>query len=436
MKIGVLAQYLDTRNDIFEILNILRVEHEIVIYVRQTDLGKIRITIPSSITIVPICTFSTLSKLYLLLWQYIYLVFGRIPASSYNYYMTENVKLQNPHMRKLQKIAQSTLVWLSKKSPHLISYDYYLSRLAFIKSPPRIHSDIDVFLCFTEIYHDWMFAQILEQKKPVWTYVYSWDHPCKMKTFSKKTKYLVWNAGIEKDLIELQNINPEQIYVWGASQFAEVHRFLNRKNHYPEVNSFAFPYIYLGCATGYDTLAEQEIDTCIQMALQLETVLPTWKLIVRPYPFLKNQALYQKLSGSRNVVIDQNTYCEKQEITNDKFFKILHSKAFFHFGTTMGYEAGYFKTPSFLIDLNDRKSALHNFVHQYQNDKYLNGDGNNVIKSYSELISVLSAISESHPDKVFSNHKLQQTMTLQSFEQLARQLIHFMQDEDHKELQS
>jgi len=436
MKIGVLAKYLDTRSDIFEILNLLCAEHEIVVYIRQSDLEKVSFLLKSSIVIIPITTFSTISKLYLLIWQYLYLLLGRIPASTYNYYMTENVKLQNPDMGRLQKTIQSTLLRLSKKSPDLISYDYYLSRLAFIKMPSGIQSDIDVFLCFTEIYHDWMFAQILKENKPVWTYVYSWDHPCKMKTFSKKTKYLVWNAGIEKDLVELQNINPDQIYVWGSSQFAEVHRFFSCINQYPEINSFTFQYIYFGCATGYDALAEEEIDTCIQIASQLKILLPTWKLVVRPYPFLKNQALYQKLRGSCNVVIDHNTYQKKQEIINDKFFKILHAKAFFHLGTTMGYEAGYFETPSFLIDLNDTDSALYNFVHQYQNDKYLNGKGNNVIKSHGELASVLSTISKSNPDRFFSNQMLQQTMNLQSFDKLVKHLIQFMQDDVHNELLS
>jgi hypothetical protein len=423
MKIGVLAQYLDTRSDIREILDRLSQEHEIVVYVREAEVRKVSQFVNGDISIVPIAVFSRYQKLLCLFWQYLYLILGKIPASHYNYYMTEHIKLLNPTHRKWQKTIQFVLLKISKILPGIIHYDHYLHGLTFIKARNGIHPDIEVFLCCTEIYHDWLFAQILAQHKPVWLYVYSWDHPCKMKTFSKRANYLVWHEGIKTDLIQLQNINPNRIYVWGATQFAYIHDYLQSKSRYSSL--YDFRYIYLGCATGYDKLTSQEVDYCEQIAAVLQEISPEWKLVIRPYPFQNNCAIYSKLTSLNNVVFDKIVTRSKGS-SNEKFLKIEHAEAFFHFGTTLGYEAGYFKTPSFLIDFIDpaKDSLLHGFVHQYQNDRYLNnGVGYNVIKSRNDLRKILQRLSDQTTDAEYTNEKISQGMPLESFRTLTEKLI-------------
>lgn len=422
MKIGVLAQYLDTRSDIREILDRLSQEHEIVVYIREPEIQKVSQFVNGNITIVPISAFSRYQKLLCLLWQYLYLMLGQIPASHYNYYMTEHIKLLNPTHQKWQKTIQSALLKISKILPGIIHYDYYLYGLTFIKARNRIHPDIEVFLCCTEIYHDWLFAQILAQDKPVWTYVYSWDHPCKMKTFSKRTNYLVWHEGIKTDLIQLQNINPNRVYVWGATQFAYIHDYFQSKRESPSL--YDFRYIYLGCATGYDKLTSQEVDYCEQIAKDLHDIIPEWKLVIRPYPFQNNRTIYGKLARLNNVVLD-TSITKPSDLVTDKLLRIEHAEAFLHFGTTLGYEAAYFKTPSFLIDFVDPKKdpLLYGFVHQYQNDRYLNdGPEYNVIKSRKDLREVIHRLSQTTVAG-YTNEKISQDMPLESFQTLTEKLI-------------
>lgn len=428
MKIGVLAQYLDSRQDIVEVLRRLAVEHEIIVYARQMDEGKFKTILGPGIPVIHVPNFVSFNKLFIIIWQYLYLLFGQIPESRYNYYMTERIKLLNPDLKTAQKLTTSILLKMSKVTPDFLKYDQFLNGLLLIKSHLKISAEIDVFLCFTEIYQDWMFAQIIKQNKPIWVYVYSWDHPCKMKTFSKRVNYLVWNPGIKDDLIALQGINHKKIHVWGATQFAYIDNFFASDKifqHPPAINA---PYIYLGCATGYERLAKQEIKYCEQIAAQLLESLPQWKLVIRPYPFLKNAGVYNALSQFPNVILDDVPPEQNNDSRHQKFVKIRDAQAFFHFGTTMGYEAGYFDTPSFLIDFADPKkdNLLNGFVHQYQNDKYLNsGTGPNVIKNKKKLSAVLQNISEKKD--LYNNEKVQKTMKLQSFVTLTEKLTELMQ---------
>jgi hypothetical protein len=417
MKIGVLASYPDTRRDICDLLNLLSQEHDLVLYARDFEAKKFNLLLTATI-IIPVTPFAGFTRFLQILWQFVYLVLGQIPVSRYNYYMTEHIKLLNSGYKKGPKFIQSTLLSISKITPKIISYDQYLNVLSWFKTTIEIQPDIDVFLCFTEISNDGVFSKILRQNKPVWTYVYSWDHPCKMKTFSKRTNYLVWNEGLKNDLIHLQNINADQIWVWGVTQFTYIEQFLHCKPSESENLSYPFSYIYLGCATGYDQLAKQEVKYCVQIAKQLNEILPDWKLVLRPYPFQNNQKIYQSLLASPNVVLDKNISI------NDKLSAIQHARAFFHFGTTMGYEAGYFDTPSFLIDLVNKTTdkLLYGFIHQYQNDKYLNtGPDSLVIKDWAALVEIATNLSH-QKTYLYSNTKTRASTPLHTLPNLAEKL--------------
>ncbi|GLU50660.1 hypothetical protein [Dyadobacter frigoris] len=426
MKIGVLAHYLDTRMDLRDLLDLLGHEHDIVAYIQESEAQKIGRLLPD-ITVVPIPVFSGISRFFQLIWQYTYLLFGRLPASSNNYYLTEHIKLLNSSYRKWSKLIQASLLSLSKVSPKIISYDQYLDGLSWLKMQFEFETDIDVFVCFTEISNDWIFAKLIQENKPVWTYVYSWDHPCKMKTFSKRTNYLVWNEGIKEDLITLQQIESEKIQVLGATQFASIEQFLNAGKTGIENSPYNFPYIYLGFATGYDALARQEVKYCHQVTDILKATLPDWKLVIRPYPFQKNITIYKLLTTLPNVIFDDSIS------SNDKFLTIKNASAFLHFGTTMGYEAMYFDTPSFLLAIADQKkdALLHGFVHQYQNDKYLNTTDSLVIKSYNELIAVFENLARGQLE-VYSNQKNQLATPLHSLPVLAERLISIIKHQQYQ----
>ncbi|MCF0056745.1 hypothetical protein [Dyadobacter sp. CY356] len=417
MKIGVLAHHLDTRKDLRDLLDLLSQDHHLVAFIRESDASKIDKLLPS-ITVISIPVFTGISRIFQLIWQYTYLLFGKLPASKNNYYLTEHNKLLNSSYKKWSRMMQSFLLSLSKVTPKIIRYDQYLDLQSKFKIPFKIDAHIDIFLCFTEISSDWIFAKIIQENKPVWTYVYSWDHACKMKTFSTLTNYLVWNEGIKEDLITLQHIEAEKIKIWGATQFASIEHFLKSGKSDVENTAYHFPYIYLGCATGYDALARQEVKYCRQIADVLMGTLPNWKLVFRPYPFQKNLNIYKSILSLPNVVIDEST------APNDKFLKIKNAKAFFHFGTTMGYEAIYFNTPSFLLDIADQKydALLYGFVHQYQNDKYLNTTDSLVIKSADELHNIFQNLDCGQTDH-FPITKLRSATPLQSLPILAEKLI-------------
>ena len=150
----------------------------------------------------------------------------------------------------------------------------------------------------------------------------------------------------------------------------------------------------------------------------MKVVLPDWKLVLRPYPFHKNKNIYAPLRTLSNVFFDEST------APNDKFLNIKNAKAFLHFGTTMGYEAIYFDTPSYLLDIVDQKkdTLLHGFVHQYQNDKYLNTTDSMVLKNEKELINFFENLAQEKTE-FHSNPKIMTATPILSLAHLAENLI-------------
>jgi len=58
MKIGVVAQYLDTRRDIVEVIQRLALKHEIVVYARQADAEKFTTLLSKEIIVSQIPDFT------------------------------------------------------------------------------------------------------------------------------------------------------------------------------------------------------------------------------------------------------------------------------------------------------------------------------------------------------------------------------------------
>ncbi len=439
MKIGVLAQYLDTRSDVRDMLQALAQHHTLTVYLKSSDFSRIAPLLPAGVQIVAIPPApSFLIRLLLIGWQYAYLVFGKIPRSRYNYYMVERIRLHNKDMGRVARSIQRVLVGLSHYVPHWISYDTYLKGLSWLPAPIQLEADIEVFFCNTQIYDDRLYAHILAQQKPVWTYVYSWDHPCKMKTFSKRTRYLVWNEGLQEDLIQLQGIDPARIQVWGATQFSYVHSYLQQE--VPPESPYPFPYVYLGFATGYDALVAQEVEYVVRIAEAMGKVLPDWKLVVRPYPFQKAWDLYASLRNRSNVVFDDQFRTSAHSLAvaydgvQDKLWKIQNARAFLHFGTTMGYEACYFDTPSCLMAFVEPEpdELLHGFVHQYQNDKYLHQtEFANVVTTRPQLESLLTLVS-TQPERLLQyNKKIRHLTPLRSLDDMTRDLLLVLKPDAH-----
>lgn len=430
MKIGIVAQYLNSRNDISKLIELLAKENEVYLYIRKGDVG---ISIPG-IKVREIQAKKSTLKNHLL--QRLFILFGIIPRSKNNFYITEAFKIANTKISTYFKIEKKILLTLSKFLPDIFSYDQYLNALDYYSDTEV--DDINTFLFFSEIYDDYLLAHLLNIQKTVCVYVYSWDHPCKMMRFSKRVhKYFVWNEGLKQDMITLQGIAENKIIILGASQLAYIKEFQELEVKYSR--PFPFEYIYFGCATGTKALVAQEVKIIIQLANELRDRFPNIILVVRPYPFLAAWEMYQPLNKISNIVLDNEyrksseNFALSQETINEKFIKICYAKAFVHLGTTMGFEATYFKTPvlqiNYTTDSNTEGLNIYDFIHQYQNEKYLILEKYpNVIQSADEWKNKLALLHQQPENFLLYNQYISNQTKLYNFKTFTEKVVFLLSD--------
>jgi hypothetical protein len=354
--------------------------------------------------------------------------FGRLPKSAHNYYLMEMLKIHSIADAAKRRRAASTLT-AAMRLPKFIRYDTFLSWLDYKAATPI--DDIDQFICFTEISDHYFFSRLLAEGRKLKVYVYSWDHACKQVRFSERVEYLVWNEGIKQDLIELQQIPGPRIQVAGASQFAYVDQFYRLPPDKLK-SFFAFDYIYFGCAIGIPELAAEEIGIIRRLAEIMLQTKSHYKLVVRPYPIMGNWQLYQSLADLPNVVLDDQFRSADMSITEEhiieKFIKIHFAGLFLHLGTTMGFEACFTGTPSAILDFDSFRTgkalSIYNFVHQYQNEKYLLLEGyDNVVRSEAAFGGLVQQLDARRMELLRYNEAVRGTTPIKSFEEFTRSML-------------
>lgn len=372
MRIGVLAQYLHTRNDVTLFINHLSKYFNVTVFLRQSDQDAAG----SFCSNVEVRCFSEKRIKYKkYIWDKLFKLFGKLPVSVNNYFITEEFKLANAGITGIHYIIEKLILSISGITPKFISYKYYLRRLVYEPEIPI--ADMDTFLCITQIYDDAFYATIQSTKRPVINYVYSWDHPCKMKCFidSSDNYYGVWSESIANDLTELQHIKKDKVFILGATQFVYLSNFLSKAVEHGKSQEEAA--VYFAFATGTEMLIRQEIEILRNIIAVCTLELPFIKFRIRPYPFVKDKNIYQIFSGE-NVFVesheDSNTVADKELFYDQKYSSISRSFAFLHFGTTLALEAAALGVTPILCDMASefKMRELNNFIHQYQNDKYLN----------------------------------------------------------------
>ena len=423
MKIGFVVSFFDFRNDVRRVMAEVATQHQIVIFGHAEHEAKIRSHAPegAEFRVIDEAKKSRWNNT----WERAYLLFKRIPRSENNFYLMELFKVSNQPDARVRAKGRR-LLRLIKLLPKVLPYDFFLNRLRF-KSETQIN-DIDQFICFTAIADDYFLARLLRQKTKVKVYVYSWDHPCKHICFSKRVQYLCWSEGIKADIVDLQKIPPHRIDVVGASQFGYVYDFL-QLDPAQLTRSYPFEYIYFGCAIGITDLVLDEINVIKSFARVLSEVQPTWKLVVRAYPVLSKWEYYEELRELPNVVLDDGFRTKDLSVKDDnileKFEKIHFANGFFHLGTTMGLEACFTDTPSFIVDYGSRSYtglSLHSFIHQHQNDLHLRDLApHNVVADEYCLENILRQIDD--PDFVTLNTAVKERYPLKSFKEFANDLI-------------
>lgn len=427
MKIGFVVHFFDFRNDVRKVVEQVSKQHQVILFARKEDVANIQKHSSNQIEVRIVDEFIPTPRNIVL--QNVFRFFGKLPKSIQNYYLMEVFKISlNPPAE--QKKAKS-LLDLAMKLPKTISYDYYLNKLQYKKA--TYIDDIDQFICFTDISDSYFLGRLIREKRNIKIYVYSWDHPCKQMKYSRQVKYMVWNEGIKQDLIELQNVSPKQITVSGASQFAYVQQFLTTYLHQAN-NLFPFRYIYFGCAIGAPEIVKEEIKVIELISEVMQQVIPDIRLVVRPYPVMKDWQIYEPLKAMPNIILDDEFRAKDLSVGEafimDKFSKIHFAEAFIHLGTTLGFEACFLDTPSVILDFQwfqEKRSLLsiYNFVHQYQNEKYLLlSDYPNVVHSQEELTSLIQNLVINKARYLKYNYAVRATTALKDFEQFADAILH------------
>ncbi len=421
MKIGFVISFFDFRNDLRKVIEVISLQHQVVIFTPQAFAATIKSVLPKGTELRIISERKPSFRNRLL--ESGFLLFKKLPASRNNYFLMEQFKISNLRTGLLRKAKAKLILNFQRLTPRIYSYDNYLSKLDYTAGTKI--DDIDQFVFTTEILDDYLFARLLKSNHPLCVYVYSWDHPCKHTRFSRKIKYKVWNDSIRTDLIELQGIKAEHITIAGASQLGFLYNYSGQLS----VSDQSENYIYFGCAIGVEDLVPSEIRIIKQLAHVLKETKPKWKLVVRPYPALNNWAPYNQLKSIENIRLDNQYRSENMSVSDtdifEKYKTISSARAFFHLGTTLGLEACFTNTPVFIIDFKSktkRSISIDHFVHQYQNEKYfLTPFKENIIPDVETCRQVLLSLDKK--DYLRPNKQIPSLFPTVSFELFAHKLL-------------
>ncbi len=417
MKIAFVVSFFDFRNDVRRVIAEVAARHEVVVLGKPQDTDTIGAHLPEGVE------FRTIQEqkpnVWNKFWERAYLFFRKIPQSRTNFFLMEHFKASYSADAHTRDKALRIFRWI-RRLPKFLSYDAYLNRLDYLAGTPL--DDIDLFICFTAIADDYLLARLIHENRRVRVYVYSWDHPYKHTCFSKRAHYACWSEPIREDVISLQNIPADRMSVTGASQFCYIRQY---REHDFFSAQYPFRYVYFGCAIGIADLVPDEIRLIKILAETLKKVQPDWKLLVRPYPVLPDWTLYEQLRKLPNVIFDedfrQGDLSVQEQKVMEKYATIEQAEAFFHLGTTMGLEACFTDTPSFVLDFGYATRAevsLYNFVHQYQNDRHLiNLAPQNAILSQEKLQEILADLD--NPEYHELNQLVQRNYELKTFAEFA-----------------
>jgi hypothetical protein len=426
MRIGLILEHYDGRNDVRELVSRLAERHELMIFASRGVLEKVGGEVPGR-------AFDQRLTFAQRCWLQLFNFVGEVPRSRDNVLITETFKFANVECwrRYLAMLRLRVRLVL----PGLLSFDVLLRHLEGCDRT-RI-DDVDNFLIITELTSPCFLAHVLAAGKPVDAYVYSWDHACKHTKVSRRIRrWFVWHEGIRDDLVQLQGIDADSVRTVGATQLAYVREYLEKPDL--RLRRRDGRYMYYGCGTGHPAMAEQEARLIAILAQVLHGVDPSVTLLVRPYPFLAGTRCLQDLAKRPNVELDLGYREGKADnsLRREDIFARLnmqeHSLAFVHCGTTMGLEGAYLPAPVLFLDLQDvdyggsAGSFLHlqKFIHQYHNDRYMIVEGfPNVIRSRKQLESVLRRVLAEPEEFMGYNAAIASAMPLRALPEIARDMV-------------
>ncbi len=405
MNIGVFAEHINSRVDISYLLNELSKKDEITYYSKSKVNPKYFNK--------KIChkKYSNQSNIKFLnkFLNIIFTVFGKHPKDTiHNSLVWERYALDNSNNSLMSYYFKHFLIFLSKFFSKYLSYDFYLKMLFFKPSISILEHDVYIF--FSDIVDNEALSFLLKKNKKVLVYVYSWDHPPKFKSYSKRIhRFLTWNESISKDLVKLHNLSAEKIKSIGSSQFSFLQEYISEQQDLKILKDYDVLFCF---STGSIKLIKQEI----KLLIKLCEANPILTIHARLYPFVKNHNVYEPLKLIDNLFLINSNYRDLNSINDfkklafDKYEQIEKSKIVIHCGTTMGLEACFLNSKVLFIslDCDYEDEDIVSFMHQYQNDKYLNLDSNSVIKNIKnfDLSSLSIDNNEKYKQRILQNFKL------------------------------
>jgi hypothetical protein len=129
-----------------------------------------------------------------------------------------------------------------------------------------------------------------------------------------------------------------------------------------------------------------------------------------------------------NVVMDDDFKAADLSVSEAHIYKkyknIEGALAFLHLGTTLGLEACLLGTPSFVLNFGyaSKQDDIYNFIHQYQNEKYLiKPFPETCITSIESLETTLKNIT--NPAFKKQNERIQHEFPVRSFHTFAQNLL-------------
>lgn len=429
-KLGVIVQYFHQRDDLPPLLDALSDHWELVLFAKPEEIRRI----DCNFEIRPISNSPTLWNR---LWTFAYEALGNIPGSRRNF------KFWN-----LRRIAQQTNIWKRKRQrtflairqvfANTISFDFYLSKLQLVATASI--DDIDIFLATTDIYDINFFNHAVRSNKPVFIYVYSWDHAGKYCRYPRRIAgYLTWNSHISEDVRELHRVPSDVFLELGSTQLAIVAEYKSRSPISKRLVEHR--YVYYAATMGYPEAVEQEIRVIQWLASTLLAIAPDITLRIRPYPNAKVFRPYRSLTKLKNVeienaVISEDSVVFQRDSIDEKYKKIEDAELFIHMGSTIGLEASYFNTPvihlapsdfDYGYPLNSHCHLRHTLDQRHLQRYMLSVDFPNVVKLSGQLETVLT-MGIREPESLLNYNRLLSGMTpLKSFGELGSELTRLIE---------
>jgi len=386
MSVYICANYLNTRKDIFYLLETFKQQSksdELIILSKEDNISEVPLDFFNLFQVESYKNLHPLKKLNVGFF-YLFKIFGIIPVEiKNNYNIIELFRISNSRKSKSKLLFDKIILLFSNYLGKLMSYDFYLNCLYVDFDKKFNFKKNDTFIFFSEIVDNELLYYLIKNNYKVFVYVYSWDHHFKFLSFSNRiNKYFVWNDTIKSDIARIHNIDLEKLVVAGSTQISFISNYKSILNKIKKIYDFLFVL-----STGTHSLLVQEL----RLFKLLFNIYPDKNWAIRIYPFIsvdlinEFQNIDSKIQILKPLDIKNSNYADFIE---EKILHLNSSRFIVHCGTTLGLESSYlghntvFITPKYRVDELDK---LYNFIHQNQNDKYLVTQNENVIHNIADF---------------------------------------------------